>query len=93
MAKLALPAGPTAPISRSDQRDGSAVATVNEMEAVLTRLPTVPVIVTANVPMAAVLLAVNVRVLVPALLVGLKEAVTPAGRPDADKFTLEVKPF
>lgn len=63
------------------------------MEAVLTRLPTVPVIVTANVPMAAVLLAVNVRVLEPALLVGLKEAVTPAGRPDADKLTLEVKPF
>jgi hypothetical protein len=43
--------------------------------------------------MAAVLLAVNVRVLEPALLVGLKEAVTPPGRPDADKLTLEVKPF
>ena len=60
---------------------------------VLIKLPEVPVIVTATVPVAAVLLAVNVNVLVLAVLLGLKDAVTPLGRPDADKLTLPVKPF
>jgi hypothetical protein len=49
--------------------------------------------VTAAVPVAAVLLAVSVNVLVLAVLVGLNDAVTPLGRPDADKFTLPMKPF
>ena len=43
--------------------------------------------------MAAVLLAVSVNVLVLVVLVGLNEAVTPLGRPDADRATLPVKPF
>ena len=63
------------------------------MEAVLVKVPDVPVIVTLATPMAAVLLAVNVNVLVLVVLVGLKEAVTPLGSPDVDKLTLLLKPF
>ena len=57
------------------------------------KLPDVPVTVTVTVPVVAVLLAVNVNVLVVAVLLGLNEAVTPLGRPDADKLTLPLKPF
>jgi hypothetical protein len=57
------------------------------------KLPAVPVTVTVTVPVTAVLLAVSVNVLVPVVLVGLKEAVTPLGRPEADKLTLLLKPF
>ena len=66
---------------------------VREIVVVLVRLPEVPVIVTVTVPVAAVLLAVRVRVLVVVVVLGLNEAVTPAGRPEADKFTLLLKPF
>ena len=48
--------------------------------------------VTVTVPVVAVLLAVSVNVLVLAVLLGLNEAVTPLGRPDADKLTLLLKP-
>jgi len=51
------------------------------------------VTVTVTVPVAAVLLAVRVNVLVLAVLVGLNDAVTPFGKPDADKLTLLLKPF
>ena len=55
-------------------------------------LPDVPLMVTVTVPVVAVVLAVSVKVLVLAVLVGLKDAVTPLGRPEADKLTLPVKP-
>jgi hypothetical protein len=45
------------------------------------------------VPVVAVPLAVNVTVLVVVVLPGLKDAVTPLGRPEADKLTLPLKPF
>ena len=48
------------------------------------------------VPVAAVLLAVNVSVLVSMLVVvevGLNVAVTPLGKPDADRLTLLAKLF
>ena len=50
-------------------------------------------IVTVAVPVAAVLLAVSVNVLVVVALAGLKAAVTPLGRPEAERATLPVKPF
>jgi len=56
------------------------------------RLPDVPVIVTVAVPVAAVAPAVKVSVLVVAGL-GLNAAVTPLGKPDAEKVTLPLKPF
>ena len=49
--------------------------------------------VTVKVPVAAVRLAVSVKVLVPVVLVGLKDPVTPLGRPDAVRLTLLAKPF
>src|SRR6266850_147372 len=66
---------------------------MRETVVVLVKLPDVPVTVTVTVPVAAVLLAVSVNVLVPAVLLGLNDAVTPLGRPDADKLTLPLKPF
>jgi len=55
--------------------------------------PDTPETVTVAVPVAAVLLAASVKVLVPPVPVGLNDAVTPLGRPDADKLTLPLKPF
>ena len=45
------------------------------------------------VPMAAVEEAVIVKVLELVLLVELKEAITPFGKPEADKPTAPLKPF
>jgi len=60
---------------------------------VLIKLATKPVMVTVTVPVVAVLSAVSVNVLVLAVLLGLNDAVTPPGKPDADKLTLPLKPF
>jgi len=49
--------------------------------------------VTAAVPVVALLLAARVSALVVVAEVGLNEAVTPLGRPEADRLTLPVKPF
>ena len=45
------------------------------------------------VPKAAEALADKVRVLLPVVLAGLKDAVTPEGKPDATKATVPAKPF
>src|SRR5260370_1183469 len=95
LAKPALPATPTEPISPSDQTEGSGpsvgAVTVRLTVVALVKPATEPVMVT--VPVAAVLVAASVRVLVLAVLLGLNDAVTPLGRPDADKLTLLLKPF
>jgi len=49
-------------------------------------MPEVPVMVTVDVPVAAVLLAVSVNVLL------ANEAVTPLGMPEADNATLPMNP-
>jgi len=69
--------------------------TVRESVVLRDKLPETPVTVTVTVPVVAMLLllAVSVNVLVPAVLLGLNDAVTPLGRPDADKLTLLLKPF
>ncbi len=67
--------------------------TVSETVVVLVNWPAVPVMVTLVVPIDAVPLAVNVNVLVFAVLVGLNDAVMPLGSPEADKPTLPLKPF
>src|SRR5581483_408126 len=58
--------------------------------------PPLAVTVTFDVPTAAVLLAVNVSVELPppgaAIEAGLKLAVTPAGKPEAERATAELKP-
>ena len=86
---------PTAPISPSLQTEGSVGidCTVREIVVVFVKLPDTPVTVTVTVPVVAVLPAVSVNVLLLVVLVGLNDAVTPLGRPDADKLTLLLKPF
>ena len=63
------------------------------MEVVLDKLPDEPVTVTVAIPVVAALLALSINVLVLFVLVGLNDAVTPLGKPDADKLTLPLKPF
>jgi hypothetical protein len=66
------------------------------MVVVCVRVPDVPVMVTVIVPVVAVPLAVSVNVLLfvaEVVGLGLNAAVTPLGRPEADKLTLPLKPF
>ena len=67
--------------------------TVSAMVVVCAVLPEVPVIVTVAAPVVAVALAVSVSLLVLVAGFGLNPAVTPVGRPDAEKVTLPLKPF
>jgi hypothetical protein len=86
---------PTAPMSPSDQTEGSGkdtAVTVRLSVVELTKPPDAPVMVTVTVPVAAVLLPVSVNVLVLAVLLGLNDPVTPLGRPDTDKLTLPLNP-
>ena len=63
-----------------------AGVTVRLTVVVWVKLPDVPVIVTVEVPVAAVLLTASVRT------DEANDAVTPDGRPDAVKATVPVKP-
>src|SRR5207302_1752277 len=69
---------------------------VNAIVAVWVMPPPVAVTVTFVVPVVAVLLAAKVRVELPlpgaAMDVGLKLAVTPEGRPEADSAIAELNP-
>ena len=69
------------------------VLMVKEMVVVAFWLPEIPVIVSVAVPGTAELLAVRVSVLLPVVGFGEKEAVTPLGRPEMEKFTLPVNPY
>jgi hypothetical protein len=59
----------------------------------LVNVPDVPVIVTVTVPVVAVGLAVKVSALLVVAALGLKAAVTPVGKPEAERLTLPLKPF
>ena len=72
---------------------GAGAFTVRLIVVVLVRLPDVPVTVMLPVPTVAVLLAAKVKVLELVAGFGLKEAVTPLGKPEADRETLPLKPF
>jgi len=76
-----------------NEKFGVAVAfTVNEIVVVCVSEPEVPVMVTVEVPVVAVELAVNVTELLEVVGLVPKLAVTPEGRPDAESVTLPVKP-
>ena len=60
---------------------------------VAVKLPEVPVIVSVPVLAVTEVFAVRVRVLVPLVVVGENEAVTPLGNPAIARFTLPVKPY
>jgi hypothetical protein len=66
----------------------AAALTVRATVAVWVKVPEVPVMVTVEFPVAAVLLAFNV--ITP---LELNEAVTPLGSPDAVKATVPLNPF
>lgn len=70
-----------------------AGVTVRLIVVVCVTLPAMPVRVTVAVPVAAVALAVSVRVLVLVTGLGLNFAVTPLGKPDAERVTLPLKPL
>lgn len=57
------------------------------------RAPDFPVMVTLYCPTATELLAVSVSRLFSTVEFGEKDAVTPLGRPDAERVTLPVNPF
>jgi hypothetical protein len=67
--------------------------TVRLTVVVFDRVPEVPLTVTVTAPVAAVVLAVNVRALVEVAGFGVNEAVTPLGNPVAVNVTLPLKPF
>ena len=66
--------------------------TVSEMVVVWVSEPEVPVMVTVEVPVVAVELAVNVTALVDVVGLVPKLAVTPEGNAEADRVTLPVNP-
>jgi hypothetical protein len=67
--------------------------TVSAMVTLLVTLPEVPVMVTVEELVGAVLAAAKVTVLWLVVLAGAKLAVTPTGRPDAASATVPLKPF
>jgi len=77
----------------ADKLKFGAPTTVRESVVELLTLPLTPWMVTAKVPMAALVLAVKVKVLVLEVLAGLNDAVTPPGRPEAERLTAPLKPF
>src|SRR5208282_1303127 len=70
------------PVGEADSVKLGAAVTVRLIVVVAVRLPDVPVMVTVTVPAVAVPLAVRVSTLVVLVLVGLKDAVTPLGKPE-----------
>lgn len=66
--------------------------TVRARVVVAVRLPEVPVMVTVELPVVAVELAVRVSTLVPVVGFVANAAVTPLGRPDAASVTLPLNP-
>jgi len=67
--------------------------TVKLTVIVRVKVPEVPVTLTSTVPAAAVALAVSVNVVAEVVPLGLKEAVTPLGNPEAEKVTAPLKPL
>ena len=67
--------------------------TVSASVVLALKAPEMPVTVTVAVPTDAEALAVSVRVLVLVAGLGLNAAVTPLGKPEADRVTLPLKPF
>ena len=66
---------------------------MSDIVVVFVKPPDVPVMVKLNVPIVAALLTVSVRVLVALAGLGLNDALTPPGRPEADKVTFPLNPL
>lgn len=77
----------------ASQNDGTELIS-KVADAVRVKVPLTPVIVTVNEPGAALEAAVNVIVdEFPVVLLGLKLAVTPEGRPEMLRLTAEPNPL
>jgi hypothetical protein len=96
MARVDLPFVPRAMLKVEGEADrpkfGPEVM-FREMVVVLVRLAHTPLMVSVNVPIAAVALALRVSELLLAVPGGLKDAATPLGRPEADKLTMPLNPL
>lgn len=94
MLVLLLPCATLTAVGAADIVKFGGGVTVKATVVVSINAPDVPVIVTVvGPPVVAELFAVNVRVLVLVVLVGLNDAVTPLGRVEVTaKPTLPVKP-
>lgn len=68
-----------------------AVPTVSATVVLAVKLPELPLMVTVEVPAAAVVLAANVTTLLPVVGLVPNVAVTPLGNPVAERVTLPVK--
>lgn len=79
-------------LGAAESAKSGAPFTVRARLVELVKLPEVPVMVTVAVPAVAALLAESVNTLLVEVLLGLKEAVTPLGRPDAERLTLPENP-
>ena len=77
----------------ADRLKFGAPLTAKESVVELLRLPLTPRMVTVKVPMAALVLAVKVKPLVLVVLAGLNDAVTPLGRPEAERLTAPPNPL
>ena len=62
-------------------------------DVVRVKLPDVPVMVTVNPPVIALLPAASVKLLVWVLFAGVKKAFIPVGKPVAVKLTVPLNPF
>jgi hypothetical protein len=76
----------------TDKLNLGVPVTASEMVSLLVRLPEVPVMVTVEALDGALAAAVKVTVLLVAVLVGEKAAVTPLGRPEAVSATVPANP-
>ena len=77
----------------SEKSATAGAFTVSVRVVVWVSVPETPVMVSMTVPVAAVLAAVSVNVLVDVVLAGLKLAVTPDGSPLTERPTDPLKPF
>jgi hypothetical protein len=79
-------------VGESERRKLGEAFTVRLSVVVFVSAPDVPVIVTIAVPATAVELAVKVRVLLLVAGLELNAAVTPSGKPEAERVTAPEKP-
>jgi hypothetical protein len=79
-------------VEGADKRNvGAKTPSVKVVDAV--NAPDVPVIVTVLWPVAAVLLATKVKVEKLVVVLGVKKAETPLGRPETARLTFPAKPY
>jgi hypothetical protein len=76
-----------------ERRKFPAIVRFRVIVVELVRFADVPVTVRVAVPVAAVLLALSVKMLEVIAGLGLNDALTPLGKPEIVKLTLPLKPF